>query len=236
MHWVTRTTPRVALVAVLGTVGCGLAEPYDRSNPFDPGSPYSMRIVGAPDTVYARGDRFQVTIERDPPLNPLPSRLQWEATDLNDSYTPVPTLTMLFQGDYMVNDKVTAEYRQMGIGAYFNDEVTVGRTVIVGQRTEQLSLTCGTVAVPAACDAAPTSLGAFVNVRSAGLDANGYPVRGLEFAIERAEVTLRTPGVLQDFVQPNPSGIYQFQAIGSGSTWVVIRVDRGVDSVRVEVP
>ncbi|MBX3134474.1 MAG: hypothetical protein KF689_13920 [Gemmatimonadaceae bacterium] len=192
-----------------------------------------MTLVDVPDTAGADGLRFTATVHRDPPIT-ANAAVQWVTADPNALNSP-STLTHLFGGEFVVSNRVTAELKTMAVGARFTDRIEVGRYVIVGQLSATLGLFCGTVGAPVACDAAPFAPGASVLIRSAPRDSLNVLVRGLSFAMERAQVTLRTPGVLSSVVSPNAQGSYTFTATGIGETWVVIRVDRALDSVRVVV-
>lgn len=148
-----------------GSIGCGLEGPYDRTNPFDPGSPYLMTLVDVPDTAGADGLRFTATVHRDPPIT-ANAAVQWVTADPNALNSP-STLTHLFGGEFVVSNRVTAELKTMAVGARFTDRIEVGRYVIVGQLSATLGLFCGTVGAPVACDAAPFAPGASVLIRSA---------------------------------------------------------------------
>ena len=224
---------RLSVLLVLSA--CTLEPPFERSNPFDPGSPYPMRLVGVPDTVIAIGQRFQATIERDPPIDQSRLSIQWRVTDPNDILAPATQLQHLFNGEFLATNAMSAELKTLAVGARFNEEVVVGRSIVVGQLVDTLRLSCGSVAAPVPCSAVPLGVGATLNVRSASRDARGFAVQGLQHAMARAVVTLRTPGVLSSTFTPNTTGTYTFAAVAAGSTWLVIRSDRAVDSVQVTV-
>jgi hypothetical protein len=147
----------ILVFCCLPLVACELVGPYDRTNPFDAGSPYVMTLSGVPDTAGAEGLRFTATIERNPPITLSPA-IRWVTTDPNDLFGVSP-LTHLFGGEYVVSNRVTAQLRTITVGARFSDEVSVGRNLVVGQLSATLALACGTVAAPAACDAAPVAPG-----------------------------------------------------------------------------
>lgn len=232
---------RFLLIAMLFAIGCSLEPPFERSNPFDPGSPYEMRLVGIPDTLGYKGARFTAVIERDPPMPAVPLLITWGATDprigsIPPALPPPSGLVLpLGAGEFMLSEALTAELVTTAIAARLNSEVVVGRTMVVGQLVDTLRLACGTVAAPLACNAVPLSVGGTLSVRSSARDAGGAVVQGLQFAMERATVALRTPGVLSPSFTPNGLGTYTFTAAGAGSTWIVIRSDRAVDSVQVTV-
>lgn len=225
----------LTLVALVTLAGCELKPPFERPNPFDPGSPYPMRMVGVPDTVSAIGQRFQAVIERDPPIDQATLSLQWVVTDPNDILVSVSELRHLFNGEYLATNTLTAQLKTLAVAARFNDAVVVGRNIVVGQLVDSLRLACGSVSVPVACNAVPLAVGGSLSVRSRMRDALGSAIQGAQFAMQRAVVTLRTPGVISAAYSPNTQGTYTFSAIGAGSTWIVIRSDRAVDSVQVTV-
>ncbi len=229
------------LIGVTALSACELQPEFERSNPFDPGSPYEMRMVGVPDTLDARGARFTATIERDPPLPPGPLSITWRATDprfgVPPGAPPIPSALVLpiGNGEFLISQSLTAEMVTTAIAAEFNSEVVVGRNIVVGQRARTLTLSCGTASAPVACDAAPLNIGATTTVRSAARDAGRSPLSGLQFAMNRARVVSRNPAVIASAVTPNALGTYTFTAVGAGSAWVVITVDFATDSVRFVV-
>lgn len=228
---------RLAFATMLAALGCTLEPPFDRSNPFDPGSPYEMRLVGVPDTLDARGARFTAVIERDPPLNIDNLSIRWEAIDPRfGSVPPAPpppsTLVLpLAAGEFVLSANLSAEFVTTSIGARFNSAVVVGRNIVVGQRARTLTLSCA----GGACDATPLGIGATASIGSSSLDANGHLLSGLQHAMARATVVSRNPAVIAPSVTPNAGGNYGVTAVGAGSTWVVITVDFATDSVRFVV-
>lgn len=229
------------LLVVFAAAACELQPAFDRTNPFDPGSPYPMRMVGVPDTVDFRGARFTATIERDPPLPVGPLAITWRATDprfgVAPGAPPIPSALVLPVGNgaFLISQSLTAELVTTAIAAVFNSEVVVGRNIVVGQRARTLTLTCGSAAAPVACDAAALSIGETATVRSASRDAGNNALSGLQFAMQRARIVSRNPAVIASAVTPNVLGTYAFTAVGAGSTWVVVTVDFATDSVRFVV-
>ena len=211
-------------------LGCSLEPPYDRTNPFDPGSPYEMRLIGVPDTVSAIGQRFQALIERDPPINTAELAIQWEVTDPNDVLAGVLELQHIFRGDFLSTNVMSAQMKTVSIGARFNGDVVVGRNVIVGQLVDTLNLSCATP-----CESIPIEVGWTFPVFSNARDSRGNEVRFEQFAMQRAVVTIRNTAVINSQVTPNGTGMYVFSAVGAGSSWIVIRSDHAVDSVHVTV-
>lgn len=224
---------RGRLVATLALValGCQLEPPFDRSNPFDPGSPYEIRFVGAPDTVASIGERFQVTLEREPPIDQAALSIQWEVADPNDAFVVPTELRHLFNGEFSGTSTMTAQLRTLAIAARFNDAVVVGRNIVVGQLVATLNPSCGVTA----CTAVAVGVGGTLAVFTDARDALGAAVQQEQFAMQRASVTVRAPAILTPSYTPNASGTYGFAVTGTGTTWVVIRSDRAVDSVQVTV-
>jgi hypothetical protein len=223
-----------AVLAVL-LAGCKLEEPFVRSNPFDPGSPYPLRLVGGPDTAYSIGDEFQLSVEREPPLGSTASLgVTWVANIPAAAPFPSPQLKHLYDGRYVVTPEVSSTYTLIYIGAAFNSDVVVWRTIYVGQRAEQLSLSCSATGF-LACDTPVRAVGARVEVSSTALDARGNGIRNASALMDRSQVVIRDPSVMASTTLTNSLGTYHFTALAPGSTWVVVQSDRGTDSVRFVV-
>jgi hypothetical protein len=223
---------RLGLAAIaLTALGCSLEPPFDRTNPFDPGSPYVISFLGAPDTVASIGERFQVTLDRDPPIDQSELSIQWQVSDPNDILVTPVELQHLFNGEYIGTNLMSAQLRTLAIGARFNSAVVVGRNITVGQLVATLNPSCGATA----CSAVPVGVGGTLTVFTDARDALNQVVRLEQFAMQRATVTVRSPSVLTPTWTPNGSGTYTFSVTGTGTTWVVIRSDRAVDSVQVTI-
>lgn len=228
--------PRIALLTLV-LAACTLEPPFERSNPFDPGSPYPMRLVGVPDTVSAIGQRFAVSVERDPPINFSRLSVTWGAWSLKGNFARAPELQHVGDGEFVSTASMSALLSDVSIAAQFSTVaagfshgVEVGRNLTVGQLVKQLNLQC----VPA-CQMLPLAVGSSLQVLSDARDANGNAVQQEIHAMRRAIVELRATGVLVSSVVPNNLGTYTFTAVGAGSTWIVIRSDHAVDSVQVTV-
>jgi hypothetical protein len=112
----------VALLLLVGA--CQLDSAPDRSNPFDPRSPYQMTMVDVPVSVSVAGTRFTARIERDPPLPSGPLLIAWSSSS--------PALvTSLFGGEYLVSS-IPATPVQVTLIARFNEDVIVTRVMTVG--------------------------------------------------------------------------------------------------------
>lgn len=217
--------------ALLAAGACTLEPPFDRSNPFDPGSPYEIQFVGAPDTVASLGERFQITLERDPPIDQAALSIQWEVSDPNNSLVVPTELRHIFNGEFGSTNTMTAQLKTLAIGARFNDAVVVGQNLVVGQLVAALNPSCGATA----CTAVPVGVGGTLSVLTDARDALGAAVQQEQFAMQRATVTVRPPAILAPAWAPNALGTYSFSVTGTGTTWVVIRSDRAVDSVQVTI-
>jgi hypothetical protein len=113
----------VALLLLVGA--CQLDPAFDRSNPFDPRSPYQMTMVDVPDRVSVSGTRFTARIERDPPMPSGPLLISWSSS--NDAL-----VTALYGGEYVVS-AVPSTPVPVTLIARFNEDVMVTRVVSVGQ-------------------------------------------------------------------------------------------------------
>lgn len=112
----------VALLLLVGA--CQLDPAPDRSNPFDPRSPYEMTMVDVPDAVSVVGTRFTARIERDPPLPAGPLLIAWSSSN-------GALVTSLFGGEYLVAS-VPSTPVPVTLIARFNEDVVVTRVVTVG--------------------------------------------------------------------------------------------------------
>lgn len=112
----------IALLVLVAA--CQLDSAPDRTNPFDPRSPYEMTMVDVPASVSVAGTRFTARIERDPPMPSGPLLIAWTSSH--------PTLvTSLFGGEYLVSS-VPASPVQVTLIARFNEDVIVTRVMTVG--------------------------------------------------------------------------------------------------------
>jgi hypothetical protein len=213
------------IAALLLAAACDLQAPYARTNPFDPGGTIRMRIVG-PDSSHALGERLRFAIEADAALPPGPLYVNWQSDN--------PALLVSAANGEFVVLGASARFTELGITATFG-EVPVRRTILLGQSADSLRLACGTMAVPAACDATPMTVGATLDVRPRLVDAFGNVVRSPSDALARAVLAARTAGVVQVLPDGAAAGVIRLRATAAGTSWVVVRVDRGTDSVRVVV-
>ena len=214
-----------ALVITLLSAACDLQAPYARTNPFDPGAALGLRIVG-PDSSHTLGERLRFTVEADAALPAGPLYVNWQSEN--------PALLVSAANGEFVVLNASARFLELGVTATFGD-VAIRRTVLVGQSADTLGLACGTVAVPTASGVASHAVGATLDVRPRMVDAHGNVVRSPTDALLRAVATARTPSAVQPLTEGAAAGVVRLRAIGAGSSWVVVRVDRGTDSVRVVV-
>lgn len=112
----------VALLLLAGA--CQLDPAPDRSNPFDPRSPYQMTMVDVPSSVSVAGTRFTARIERDPPMPSGPLLIAWSSSNS-------ALVTALFGGEYVVSS-VPPVPVQVTLLARFNEDVIVTRVMTVG--------------------------------------------------------------------------------------------------------
>ena len=217
-------TPAMVAILVLG-VACDLQAPYARTNPFDPEARIGLRLAG-PDSSHTLGERLRFTVESDVPLPPGPLYVNWQSDN--------PALLVSGANGEFVVLSASARYAAIGVTATFGD-VPVRRILLLGQSADTLRLACGSLAVPVACDATAIGIGATLDIRPRLADAHGNAVRSPADALGRAVVTSRTSGVVQPVPEGASAGVVRIRGLAAGSTWVVVRVDRGTDSVRVVV-
>lgn len=232
-------TRRIALsvaVAALAAGACSLEPPLVRSNPFDPWSPYSMTLAGAPDTAYSIGEEFDTHIERTPPI-PTDVNLKWEVANprvLDGVVTEVLAISRGATGSFRVTSFATAEYQTFSIAARFTDyiyEVVVGRNIVVGQRVAALQLNC----IPMPCASLTSVPGDVVSLSPVAQDARGNLIRGLNYAMGRSSMLSRDPSVVRTDSTAALAGRFHLTAVAPGTTWVVVTMDIAVDSVQLTV-
>lgn len=216
--------PAIAAIVALG-VACDLQAPYARTNPFDPEARIGMRLAG-PDSTHTLGERLRFTVESDVALPPGPLYANWQSDN--------PALLVSAANGEFVVLSASARYAEIGVTATFGD-VAVRRMLLLGQSADTLRLACGSLAVPVACDATPIGAGTTLDIRPRLADAHGNAVRSPADALGRAVVTTRTPGVVQPVPEGATAGVVRIRGLAAGTSWVVVRVDRGTDSVRVVV-
>jgi hypothetical protein len=220
--------------AALGVGACALEPPLDRTNPFDPWSPYPMTLVGAPDTAYSIGEEFNTFIERTPPIPSDGIILKWEVTDPNDINRPVNEVQSMGDGRFRITSFATAQFRTYAIAARFTDyiyQVVVGRNIVVGQRVAALQVSC----IPGPCDAITPASGTVITLATDAEDALGGFIRGIPFAMARASIVSRDPAVVRPDSTTASTGRFHLTAGAPGTTWVVVTMDVAVDSVQLTV-
>jgi len=216
----------------LVTTGCKLEPPFERTNPYDTGGIVKIDMLG-PDTIHSRGERFQMQLLGDPAL---PSNLlvTWQVLIVEKRPVSTASVHPLFDGAYVV-ELASAIYERVELSALLHDRV-VGKVIYVGQRATTISLSCAPSGQPyRACDATPVAPGAPITVYTTLTDALGYPISFAEVALARGSLASRDGAVA---VAEPPTGLatsVRFTAVGAGTTWLVVRVDDAVDSVRVTV-
>ena len=220
----------VGLLLGAALAGCRWEAPFTRDNLWDPGATNVKELLG-PDSTFAIGDTFSLTLRTEPALPATGYTISWFAPGAADTSTNVYTAV---DGRFLVT-RAHADFAVVTVGVAFGD-VTVGHQVIVGQRLATLALTCGTVAAPVACDATPLAVDATRAVVSTMLDRNGNAIRRRQAVMARSTYVTRDPAVLSvQPTTPNAAGTYTVRGAGIGSTWLVVTADGRRDSVRVVV-
>ncbi len=225
-------THHARAAAVLGVLalagGCALQEPYVRDNHWDPRSSATKSLSG-PDSVFAMGDTFRVTLQADPPLPPG-AFYTWRGNEMYEG-PPPPTLVYPAGDGLFRVVSSTATFEVIAVSALF-DGVAVSRQVRVGQRVQSYTFSCGV-----ACDALTWQAGTSRSVSVLAADANQVPIRRIEVAMQRGSWLSRDPAVASvAATTANPAGTITISAVAAGTTWIVVRLDRAVDSLRVVVP
>ncbi len=215
------------LALVLGvTAACHIEEPFARTNLWDAQGSATKTLIG-PDSVFSIGDRIRVTLATDPPL---PPGAQFEWTSIGASDTAVQVFPS-GDGEFLVT-RSNAGFARVPVSAKFDESVVV-KHVWVGQLVASLDLFCG-AGVP--CEASPVTAGATFVVRSTMRDANSNEIRQRNEAMRRAVTVVRDPAIASAApTLPNGAGNWTLRANVPGSTWLVVRMDRATDSVRVVV-
>ncbi|MCE9602894.1 MAG: hypothetical protein K8S21_11875 [Gemmatimonadetes bacterium] len=215
------------LALVLGvTVACHIEEPFARTNLWDEKGSATKTLSG-PDSTFSIGDRIRVTLVTDPPL---PPGAQFEWMSIGSSDTAVQVFPS-GDGEFLVT-RSNAGFALVPVSAKFDQSVVV-KHVWVGQLVASLDLFCG-AGVP--CETSPVTAGATFVVRSTMSDANGNDIRRRNEAMKRAVTIVSDPAVASAVpTLPNAAGNWTLRANAPGSTWLVVRMDRATDSVRVVV-
>jgi hypothetical protein len=237
----------LAVLVLASTLACRVEPPFERSNPHDPGSIYDLRLAG-PDTIRTAGAVAQMTIVADPPVPYDDFHVQWEAEDwfdwpepVPDDFDPrgVPTFpAMVSQGNGVFTAvNTTAEHKQVFLRAQLGPDVTLGRPIVTYQHATSIALSCAPHTQPiVACDAAPRPTNQDVPVHVRLWDAGGIEVRDIRWAIQRGQVISRDALIAMALpVRLDTNGIVRARTAGPGSTWIIVRIDDAVDSVRLVV-
>lgn len=239
-----QTTYAGAFALLVLTAACEIKEPFVRANPLDPASIYDISITG-PDSVHSLSERIQLTVQSTPPFPDDDYFVQWTANNYVECVPPgspncrkidYPIVLSAGSGEYAVID-IEARYRSVLLVAHFGDVLAV-HSVLLGQKVVALDLSCAPWSLPLnSCDSAPFARGSVIALYTRMTDPDGAAIsQKVEYAIERATVFSRDSGVvLPQPITADPSGAIRVGAVGAGTTWVVVRVDDAVDSVRVTV-
>lgn len=224
------------LLAFLASASCRIEKPFVRSNPMDPASIYDFELLG-PDSTHSRGEQFQLVLTSTPQMPGGDFYLEWDAADWTDENTRETREIVLSTGHgHFVSHSATARYRRIFLAVEL-DDVVVGRQIQVGQKAVAMGLSCAPIALPpVSCDAAPVSPSQVIPVYMDLRDPAGGVLREVEWAVERTALTSRDPSVVVALpVTRDPNGIVRLRAESAGTTWVVVRTDAAIDSVRVVV-
>lgn len=228
-----RARSLATMVVWVTAVSCTIEAPFARDNPWDTGSDVVLQLTG-PDSVHSIGALIDVVLSSSKPIPPG-GVIVWKSNELGDGMIPAETQVFTSGPAQFVVRQATAQYAQIAVSAFLDQRI-VAWQVWVGQRTESLDLYCGPRLAPIACDTTPMSPGSSRTIGSIALDGSTNPVGRLEFAMARGTVVSRDPSVVSTaLTQPNAAGTVTVQAVGAGSTWVVMRIENGIDSVRVVV-
>lgn len=222
-----------ALVAMGMLASCRIEAPFVRDNPWDSGSTARLTLTG-PDSAVSMGALIAVTLSAEPPLPPN-GVIVWKSNEDGDGVVPPETQVWTAGPALFVVRRATAEFQRIAVSAQLDNNI-VAWDVLVGQSVAALDLFCGTASAPVACDATPLTINATRQLGSTARDANTNPINRFEVAMARGSVTSRDPSVISTATTvPNALGIVTVRAVGAGTTWVVMRVDQAVDSVRFVV-
>jgi hypothetical protein len=222
----------LALVTASTVSSCRIEEPFVRDNPWDKGSNARLELTG-PDSALAVGARIAVTLSATPAIPPN-GVIKWKSNEDGDGIPPETQVWTAGPGLFEVR-RATADFKRIAVTAILDNNIAAWE-VWVGQSVTFLDLFCGTATVQQACDAAPMTINATRQLGTIARDANTNPIGRFEFAMARGTITSRDPSVITTVsTVPNAQGTVTARAVGAGATWVVMRVDRAVDSVRFVV-
>jgi hypothetical protein len=223
----------LVLVAASTLSSCRIEAPFARDNPWDTGSNARLELTG-PDSALAVGARIAVTLSATPALPPN-GVIVWKSNEAGDGIIPAETQVWTAGPGLFEVRKATADFQRIAVSAKLDNNI-VAWDVWVGQSVATLDLFCGTATVPVSCDATPMTINATRQLGTIATDANTNPIGRFETAMARGSITSRDPSVVSTtLTAPNAQGTVTARAVGAGTTWVVMRVDRAVDSVRFVV-
>lgn len=223
----------LAVVTASTLAGCRIEEPFARDNPWDTGSNARLTLTG-PDSALSVGARIAVTLSATPALPPN-GVIVWKSNEAGDGIVPAETQVWTAGPGLFEVRRATADFQRIAVAAKLDDNI-VAWEVWVGQSVATLDLFCGTVTVPVACDATPMSINSTRQLGTIARDANTNPIGRFNVAMARGTITSRDPSVISTAnTAPNAQGTVTARAVGAGATWVVMRIDGAVDSVRLVV-
>jgi hypothetical protein len=241
----TRTARAAITLALMLPLAasCTMKEPFVRANPYDPDGIYMMSLTG-PDSAHAIGERFAVVLATEPALPSGDLIVHWEAYPAGDclpdgvpTCSPVPSivLTTAANGEFVVNTSASAKYLAVSVSVSFGDVVT-GHQIMVGQKVMSLELSCSPWSLPEDPCLTPIARDSIQLIHPRMRDGAGAAVRRQHYATLRGQVTSRDPNVAGVLPQLyHAQGAARVIGVSPGTTWVVMRADEGIDSVRVTV-
>ncbi len=222
-----------ALLAASTLASCRIEAPFVRDNPWDTGSNARLTLTG-PDSALSVGARIAVTLSAVPQI-PANGVIVWKSNEAGDGIVPAETQVWTAGPGLFEVRRATADFKRIAVTAKLDNNI-VAWEVWVGQSVALLDLYCGTATVQLACDATPMTINATRQLGTIARDANTNPIGRFDVAMARGTITSRDPSVISTAnTVPNAQGTVTARAVGAGTTWVVMRVDRAVDSVRFVV-
>jgi len=222
----------LALVAASTLASCRIEEPFARDNPWDTGSNARLTLTG-PDSVRSVGARIAVTLSASPAIPPN-GVIVWKSNEDGDGIPPETQVWTAGPGLFEVR-RATADFQRIAVTAQLDNNI-VAWEVWVGQSVAFLDLFCGSATFQQPCDATPMTINSTRQLGTIARDENTNPLGRFEVAMARGSITTRDPSVISTAnTVPNAQGTVTARAVGAGATWVVMRIDGAVDSVRLVV-
>lgn len=215
-------------LALLGLLAGCVDLPFERSNYLDPGSGAQLVIEGVPDSIFAVGQSFSMTVRLDPgppSTATLPTIVLEYPERLLRRVDPTTYVTTIEMGYVPV--RVTYRARLEGVLNGPRGE----RSLMLQQRPVSLTLQC----LSSEGCASITGTG---NVRQLAFRANDSGGTAVAFPSSNfryGEVFSRDPSRVQVLGRPAANAI-DVRSVSPGRTWIVMTGEPGlVDSLSIEV-